>query len=259
MGLVDPATQEIPKPAGLRSRTALSLHAGGWLMLASMFLPVSEGCGSAAIYPLDDFVVESGMTLNHLILDSIILSVYGNSGLVAGWISLCAVFASRKLWLKMFYGHWIGSTLFAVALFAYEFPLGRGWSAAIQYGLWCCPPLIATLLWIGRAERSGDHELAWARLQHSWSCAAFLYVNAISLLHPVKLAGYWLSMSALVITTLSVQWARFRMQHDLWDPRIPVIRPQYSIQNLLIWMTLPPLVIAYYRSIEPFVHWMLAD
>ena len=68
--------------------------------------------------------------------------------------------------------------------------------------------------------------------------------------------GYWMTLASSAGMIFSVELARLRIEHDLWDAEQPVKKFQFSIWSLLAWMTFVPLAIAYFQAIGPLIEWL---
>jgi hypothetical protein len=246
------------KPAGIASPTIISLHSAGWLLLLCLFLPVCKSCNGTVERPIDALVVSSPMSTADILYCVTLLSVYGNGVLVAVLLTISAWLLSPVLWWRTFL------VQFALTMTIGSVIVGKSVTEAtgsdrLEAVLTFAPPLLAGGLWIGSAIRRRAQEIAWARLQHTWTIGAFLHLQLLCIFNVELLSGYWLTLAALAGMVFAVELGRHRLQHDLWDANRPASRPQFTLRKVFWWMTFFPLVFGYYQSIEPFAKWLYGE
>lgn len=248
-------------PAGIRSPTVVSMQLAGWAVLACLFLPLFRNCSGTVVRPVEELssAVASPVSTSSLVQAAVLLSVYGNGVLAAGLITISAWLCSRAFWWRSFlfqFAVCLGlAVIFASLVLSEPTPT---LTARVSNGLIFIPPLVVASSWVALAIRRGAHELAWARLQHTWTIGALLYVHLMCIFAQQLLFGYWLTMIGLAGMMLAVELARHRMQHDLWDASQPAARPQFTLASIFLWITLIPLAIGYYQVVEPLAKWLCA-
>ena len=250
------------RPAGCKSPSVIGMQLAGWSVVACFFLPLCLNCSGAVVRPVDAVTdaASNSLTTGEVVHLVTLLGAYGNGALVATLLGLSAYFSSRALWWRAFVWQYaasmtLGTAIVALILFSgQETPKDR-----LGGALAFIPPLVASAAWVTRAIRRGQHEVAWARLQHTWTIVALFYLHLLCLFSQGLLFGYWLTLIALSGMLVSVELARLRMRHDLWDASQRIPKPQFRLRSVFLWMTIAPLVLAYYRSIDPLTQWLFSD
>lgn len=249
-------TQHDSNPTtGVLSPTTVGLHAAGWLMLACLFLPVSRGCNGAVVRPVNGLSVSAPVHPSDLLGCAVLVTAYGNGVLIAFLITLSAWLHSRDFWWRSFAVQFavtlgIGTTMMGL-MTLYAGSLER-W---LQDTLSFVPLLAGGTTWIALALRRGEQEQAWARLQHLWTIAGWVVLHLQCIFSTALLFGYWMTLCALAAQLFAVELASHRMHHDLWDRSHPVRMPQFSLGRIFIWMTVLPLVPAYYQAVSAVLDW----
>ena len=247
------------RPRGWKSPTVTSMQLAGWSMLACFFLPLCRNCSGTVVRPVDAVTeaVGSNMTVSELLHTVTLLGAYGNGVLIATLITASACLASRTFWWRAFVIQYAASvTLGTVIACLIVGSSQQSASDRLSNVLMFIPPVVAGALWVRVAMHRGQLETAWSRLQHTWTMVAFFYLHLLCVFSQGVLFGYWLTLLALAGMLISVEVARLRMRHDLWNRSEPVCKPQFSLRTVFLWMTLVPLVVFYYRAIEPFANWL---
>lgn len=248
------------RPAGIKSPTVLSMNLTGWLLLGCMFLPLCRSCGGTVVHPIDQLssAFATPVHANDVGGAVLLLSVYGYGALAALLITLSAWFRSRALWWRSFWIQFALSVTLATVI-ACLIMIAPPPKERLSNFLAIVPPLAGATTWIAAAIRRGERPLAWARLQHIWTIIALVHLHLLCLFASDRLFGYWLTLVSLLAMVLTVELARHRLDHDLWDASQPVARPRFTLRQVFVWMTLLPLVVAYYQSIRTFADWFFPD
>ena len=244
------------RPAGLFSPTIMSLKLAGGLVFICLWLPLCRGCnGGADVIPIKEvqFVpIEPEKVLG----SSLILTSYSNGLLVAISVSIAALLRSEKIWKWFFLSQLIltlgGSAAMIVGAMVYS----DSTRDLLETMLSSIPAWFAVVAWIGGAIRRPDYPTAWSRLQHTWTMITFFFMHLLMILQGQARYGYWLTIAGLICQVIAVEVARHRMKHDLWDTSSKVVRPQFSIRNILFWTAFFPTVLTYYQTITPFCDWL---
>lgn len=248
-----------PSAAAFRSPTLLSMHAAGWLLLICMWLPVNRGCNGAVMTPIEQLQLNSPYSLVDLLGDLWILGSYGNGLLAASILAASALWRSERLW-------WNATLIQGFATFCLSAAaivvLGVNEpdpKSVVTNLLVYFVPWILSLTWIATALYRGQRQAAWARLQHSWALVGAFGLQLRCIFSTELFYGYWLSLIGFAALLLAVEFARYRMAHDLWDPTLLPVKPQVSLRKFLAWTTFSAVVIAYYQSIQPLLNWLFPD
>lgn len=244
------------KPQGLKSPTVISLQLAGWLVFICLWLPLGRGCGGTIHTPIDALRLDSIDNFGELISSFILLGSYSNGLLTAILVSIAAWMVSERLWRFTFIAQFLTSLSMGIVLVVLMLWHSGSAKELLENCLYSSPVLFGFGIWVGLATKRKEFQLAWARLQHVWTIAAFFYVHLLMLFKSQVLYGYWLTLIGLGGMVIAVELARYRMQHDLWDASQRVVRPQFTIRRILIWTAFFPVVFSYYRAIEPFCNWL---
>lgn len=250
---------ETDQPAGVRSPTVLALHSSGWLLLLCLFLPVCRSCNGAVVRPVDSLEISSPVQAWDIAGCAVLLAVYGNGVLIAFLLTISAGLRSREFWWRTFRIQFAVTLTVAVTilgLIALDASSLKDWMGET---LSLLPLLGGGLAWIAAALRYDNRQLAWARLQHVWTIGAVFNLHLHCVFSTRLLYGYGVTLVALAGQLFAVELARLRMHHDLWDRSQPPHRPQFTVGGLLFWMTLLPLVFAYYQAVDPVVEWLFPE
>ena len=244
------------KPAGLRSPSILGMQAAGWLVLASMWLPVNRGCGGTIRRPIEQLNVSLPVTVSEVTGYLWFLASYGNGLLVAMLLSLSAFWCSERLWWRSFIAQGYCTVALCVTTLVLILRPFDDAKEITQRLLTVGPPMVLSICWIRGAIIHGQRQAAWARLQHCWTLVAFIMLNLQCIFSTELLYGYWLSIVGFALLTFFIEFARYRMQHDLWDRSLPAARPQFSVRSLFFWTTFCALTIGYFSAIEHLIDWL---
>lgn len=247
------------KPAGVLSPTALSLHVAGWLMLACFFLPISRGCNGAIVRPVNCLAISPPVQASHIIGSAIALSVYGNALATALLITISGLTRSPVFWWRTFvvqFAITFSAMLAMMCSIMFDATSLRGWLVNTFEFL---PAFVGGTTWVALAMRRGERELAWARLHHLWTVAGWVVLHLQCIFSNRLLYGYWMTLGALAAQFFAVELARHRMQHDLWDRSQPVRRPQISLRTIFLWMTVLPLIPAYFQALQALIGWWFGE
>ena len=253
-----PSIQKI-QPAGLKSPTVISLQFAGWLLFCCLWLPLCRGCnGGADKIPIQtlDFAV---LDAKHLSGSFLILGSYSNGLIVAFSTCLAAWFVSEKLWRICLFAQFYLTASISIVVMGSALIFSDNRRDLVETTLAYLPPLVGLLIWIGGAIHRKAYPVAWARLQHAWTVEAYFLVHLMMLFQGTARYGYWVTMVGLACVAIAVEIARHRMKHDLWDASEPIVRPQFSIRNILFWTAFFPIVLSYYQAIPPVCDWLFTD
>lgn len=245
------------KPKGIASRTVWPFYGFGLLLFVCLWLPVAKGCNGKLVYPVESVrALEPDATVQDIFGGLSMLLVYGNGLLAALLLTLAAFFATRRWWWNAFRVEcactllWVGITLFLA--FRQSMDNSR---QMLEFVLYPMVTFIVTLTWIAKAWLEKRPFQAWARVRYSWVLCAVFIIH-MSCIFGAAQIGYYVSMAALVGMAFTIERASRWMEHDLWDPHAPVQPFQFSLWNLFIWMTFPPIAIAYFFSVDQLVSWI---
>jgi hypothetical protein len=244
------------RPAGLFSPTILSLKLAGGLVFICFWLPLCRGCnGGADVIPIKEvqFVpIEPEKVLG----SSLILGSYSNGLLVAISVSIAALLRSEKIWKRFFLSQLILTLGVSAAMIFGAMAYSNSTRDLLETVLGAIPAWLGVATWISGAIRRHDYPAAWARLQHTWTIVTCFFMHLLMIFQGQARYGYWLTLVGLVGQVIAVEVARYRMKHDIWDASSKVVRPQFSIRNILFWTAFFPIVLTYYQTITPFCDWL---
>ncbi|MBX3420506.1 MAG: hypothetical protein KF752_03010 [Pirellulaceae bacterium] len=227
-----------------------------WFWMVCLWLPLSVGSNDSIRRPIGIFHVSSELFAEQGLTAASLIS-FSNIWFVAGGILLVAVTHSRALWIAGFALQALVSLLLVVLMTVWtasEFQHPRDAIPPIlAWGL----PLILSAAWIGEAAWHRRWVDTWARFQHCWTIMAWLFLQLMTFLFIRQLMyGYVVASLCLMTMVVSVELARCRMVHELWDRAAPVEPFHFSIRSLLIWMTVLAGIIAYYQGVNVFLTWL---
>ena len=248
----------LPKiqPAGLKSPTVISLQLAGWLVFICLWLPLCRGCGGAVDKIPIDTLQFPPFDAKNLAPNFMLLGAYCNGLFVAFYVCLSAWFVSEKLWKSFFLTQLSVTVINSVTLLCFSMVYSDSSRELAETILGSFPTLVGFSVWIGIPIRRNDYPVAWARLQHSWTLGAFFFVHLLMLFQGDARYGYWVTMVGLVSLLVAVEIARYRMPHDLWDSSVGILRPRFTIRNILCWTALFPVVFSYFQAIRPICDWL---
>lgn len=187
-----------------------------------------------------------------LLGSGLIVASYSNGLLVAISVSIAALMRSEKIWKRFFLSQLIFTLGVIAAMIVGEMAYSDSTRDLFETFLGSTPAWLAVAAWTGGAIRRQDYLTAWERLQHTWTIITCFFMHLLMIFQGQARYGYWLTISGLICQVLAVEVARHRMQHDLWDASSKVVRPQFSIRNILFWTAFFPIVLTYYQTITPF-------
>lgn len=244
------------QPAGIFSPTVLSLKLAGWLVFICLWLPLCRGCGGGPdLVPIN--VIQLVPIEPEKVFGSCLLLVsYSNGLLVALSVCVATLLHSEKIWKRFFLSQLILSLSVSAAMIGAAMVTSDSPRALLETMLGSIPAWLGVTAWIGGAILRQDYTTAWARLQHTWTIIAYFYIHLLMIFQGQVRYGYWVTLTGLACQVIAVEVARHRMKHDLWDASSAVVRPQFSIRNILFWTAFFPIVLTYYQAIAPFCNWL---
>ncbi len=247
------------KPAGLRSPTILGMQAAGWVVLACLWLPINRGCNGSITRPVENLRLNPPIQMADIVLLGWMIGCYGNGLMAAMLLALSVIWCGETLWWRAFIAQLTCAGGLCLMTLALNLNPSNHAKELTQNLLVLVPPMILSWSWIGLAMRYRQRQSAWARLQHSWTLVGLVMLQLQSLFSTKILYGYWVSIVGFVGLTFSIELARLRMKHDLWDRSAPALRPQFTIRGIFFWTTFCALVVGYYGAIGPILSWMFPE
>ncbi len=244
------------RPAGLFSPTVLSLKLAGGLVFICLWLPLCRGCsGGADVIPISKVQIVP-FEPEKAFGSSLVLASYSNGLLVAISISIATLLHSEKIWKRFFLSQLVITLGVSAAMIVGAMVYSDSPRDLLETILGSTPAWLAVAAWTGAAIRRHDYPTAWSRLQHTWTIVTCFFVHLLMIFQGQARYGYWLTIAGLIFQVIAVEVARHRMKHDLWDASSKVVRPQFSIRNILFWTAFFPIVLTYYQTITPFCDWL---
>ncbi|MFO0923623.1 MAG: hypothetical protein U0905_14180 [Pirellulales bacterium] len=250
-------TEGLIKAKGMASRTVWPFYGLGLLLMACLWLPVAKGCNGSLVYPVENVrCFEPGATAMDIFGSLSLLLIYGNGLSAAFLLTLAALFATRTWWWNAFHVEFICTLVWVGIAFGFQlFNTIESYREMLEFVLYDLVTLAVALAWIGKAWMQQRPFQAWARLRYTWVLGA-MFVVQMSCLFGSAQIGYYVSMIALVGLAFSIERASRRMEHDLWDPSAAVVPFQFSLWNIFVWMTFPPVAVAYFVGVNKIVEWL---
>ncbi|MFO0942405.1 MAG: hypothetical protein U0930_16835 [Pirellulales bacterium] len=241
-GLAVPQTRS----AALRSPTVYWMNLAGWLLLASFWMPVSIGCDGMEQRSSDILNASLDTLDEQVIRSSAIITTYGDGVVWAIALPVIAIVGSRRLFATLFKIQLAMMLALMTAILYQDY-----WNRQLVEGiLEFLPILFFATFFVIRPMIRGDLVFAWSRLQLVAILAVTIWLHLACIFSRSLLWGYFVCLLACVLMFVAVMVVRHRIEHDLWDPRVPVLKPQFSIKQEFFWSTSIALLLFYYKHVE---------
>jgi hypothetical protein len=252
--------EERPQTRNLRvllSPSILGTQGAGWLIFLCMWLPVNRGCGGTINRPIEQIRFSGSLSISDWLGNVWFLGSYANGLVAACLLALSAVWCSERLWWRSFVVQFASALFLCILALTLSLLRNSQPRYLVESALVWLPPLLLSIGWISAAIRRNHRQVAWARLQHSWTIVGLFTLQVQCLFSTTLLYGYWLTVFGFALQIFYVEVARLRMTHDLWDASQPVGKLQFSMRNLFFWMTFTAIALGYYFALGPAIDWLV--
>lgn len=243
------AVPENKTVAALKSPTVLSTQVATLILLASLWLPVGEGCKGSVITPASMVHFDPAQSFVDWFFNWTVLTAFTNGLWIAGVITLAAIWKSKRIWQVGFTLQLVLTCLYLLLMTAFGAWEIESVKSAVEWMAFSVPVLTISVLWVGWSIQHRQWVIAWARLQHLWTFTAFVYFHLGLLFSKALFYGYFIVLAGLLGTVVAVEIAKNRMEFDLWDRSRPIGRFNFSIRSLMGWTTFLAVIIGYYQGI----------
>lgn len=222
------------------------MNLAGWLLLASFWMPVSIGCDGNEQRASDILNASMDTVNEQVVRSSAILFSYGDGSIWAMVLPLVACTGSRRLFAS-FFKMQLAVMLALLAAILYQ----DYWNRQLVEGLLeLLPIMLFAAFFVIRPMLDGKLVYAWSRLQMLAILAVVIWLHLACIFSRSLLWGYFVCLLACVLMFIAVLVVRHRIEHDLWDSRLPVLKPQFSIKQTFIWSTALATLLFYYKHVE---------
>ncbi len=237
----------------ITSPTVRNLQISGWVLFICLWLPVAKGCNGVDTYPIDGIFDGNLFTSLEGCLSRLsVLYAWGHTLFLAVAVAASAILASPAFFRRTFL---MQALTFGVLLASNVYLSFKPMTSLYEYTrgfvFWILP-LVILVWWTIRPLLSGAFWRGWARFHFLSALYSFAFLNFACLFGTAHV-GYFVGIAALIWHCVAVEIASRRIVHDLWIPETIVAPMQFSITQIFTWMTVPPLVIAYFQVMS----WLL--
>ncbi len=237
----------------ITSPTVRNLQLSGWVLFICLWLPVAKGCNGVDVYPIDGILDGNLFSSWEGSLSRLsVLYAWGHALFLAVTVAASALLASPAIFRRTFSIQALTlGVLLASNVFVSFKPMGSFYEYTRGVVFWIIPLSMLTW-WMMRPFLSGAYWRGWARFHYLSALYSFVFINFACLFGTAHV-GYFVGLAALIWHCVAVEIASRRIVHDLWKPETIVAPMQFSISQIFTWMTVPPLVIAYFQVMS----WLL--